>query len=111
MYIPINGWTKVKILEHIKKEFKGKSMFEDGERCAYRGPQSRKCAIGMFIPENLYNVDMEGKSAISVFKFPEIEKVVPLHVKALLQLQIVHDESKPDKTLENMIDWVETNVK
>ena len=43
--------TKQEILDTIDKEFKGKAMSDYGD-CFYLMEDGRKCAIGLFIPDN-----------------------------------------------------------
>jgi len=107
MYQTINGWTKNKMIQYIKDNFKGKSYNEFG-KCLYRGPEGKKCAAGLFIPDEKYNERMENKSAGSLVKNWSIE--FPLKETAMDSLQQVHDESKEDETLNNMISWIKRNV-
>jgi len=113
MYKPINGWTKQRILGHIKREFKGKSETSDGESCLYRGPNGTKCAVGMFIPDELYDPRMDELSFIDhvVKFFPKIKSVLPLDLKALCKLQDIHDQSTKRKCLLNIIQWINENIK
>lgn len=106
MYKAINGWTKRKIINHIKKNFKGKSMDNRGN-CLYRGPKGKKCALGLFIPDDLYNKNMEfgGIDIVNLRKF------FPLGVEGCYELQNVHDCSEPKNTLSGMIAWIKRGVK
>lgn len=113
----INGWTKQSMIDHIKVNFKGKSVSDaDGDTCLYRGPNDTKCAVGMFIPDNLYNKEMDygsthGVSYLKlVSKYPEIFSFMPLDNLDMLQLQTVHDGSQPTHTLRDMLEWIEKHV-
>lgn len=116
MYKCINGWTKETMINHIKKEFKGKSVSYidcgNDELCLYRGPEGKKCAIGMFIPDNLYAERMEEDGLISkiIRTYPKVKYVLPLDLDGLLLLQEVHDNSDEDDTLNDMLDFIEANV-
>lgn len=111
-----NGWTKKSMIAHIKAEFKGKSIINDGyESCSYRGPNGKKCAVGMFIPDEFYSSKIEGYVYFeenfdkTVCDFiPELLMLMPL--ETMSELQQVHDESHPDTTLQEMLTWVENNV-
>lgn len=114
----INGWTKKKMLNHIKKNFAGKSLLKVRSLehpevdCAYRGADGAKCAIGMFIPDILYRAEMEGKGAhVLCGMEPKLKSKLPLEPYALTYLQEVHDDSEPDETLNSVMRWVETNVR
>ncbi len=122
MYKPINGWTKESIIDHIIYNFKGKSVVVHSsaiypdtgvESCKYRGPNGKKCAVGMFIPDELYHPNIEG-SCIRSTKLININLLksnFPLHIDAMEDLQEIHDVSDPDCTLTDLIDWVDKNVK
>lgn len=111
-----NGWTKASMIAHIKAEFKGRSTINDGyESCRYRGPNGKKCAVGMFIPDEFYSPKIEGylysgeDSDKTVCDFiPELLMLMPL--ENMSDLQQVHDGSHSDTTLQDMLTWVENNV-
>lgn len=109
----INGWTKETMIAHIRDNFKGKSVDTLSRRCLYRGPNETKCAVGIFIPDSLYNIKMETQdntSAGTVIYDYDLGGVMPLEVSGMTDLQRAHDRSCPDQTLDAMINWVETNV-
>lgn len=108
MYKTINGWTKQSMIEHIETEFKGKSITSSGS-CRYRIGDGKKCAIGMFIPDDKYSKAMEGCINISELS-EKYEISFPLHPSLMRQLQIIHDSSPTDNCLTNMLAWIENNV-
>jgi len=112
MYKPINDWTKQRMLEHVKREFKGKSIHQNG--CAYRGLNGAKCAVGMFIPDELYDPMMDYGSQNNVdyllSKYTELEKIMPLEYSGLSLLQKAHDRSMDYACLSNIIQWIDKNV-
>jgi len=114
MHKTINGWTKEKMIAHIKAEFKGKS--ENGAICLYRGPEGKKCAVGMFIPEDLYrkNMDTEngngGIGAKWIIEKFKLQDIMPLDNLGMGCLQFCHDQSIPSETLSDIIRWIDTNV-
>jgi hypothetical protein len=63
--------------------------------CAYRGENGTKCALGFFIPDDLYSEEIEGKSLLgeSVYQL-ECFKGKSLHL--LRSLQQAHDISCDD---------------
>jgi hypothetical protein len=114
MYKTINNWTKESMIEHVKANFKGKSVktFDHNycSSCAYRGDNGAKCAVGMFIPDELYKSEMEGLLDRLSELEPRLKNVMPLDVDGLLSLQGSHDNSEPENTLADMIEWIERNV-
>lgn len=112
MYKPINGWTKQDIIDNIKKEFKGKGYSSIERKCQYRGDNGTKCAVGMFIPDELYNPQMDDGLNVStlMLNFPGIESIMPLNLRGLIDIQNIHDKSNRDNCLNTMLSWVEDNV-
>jgi hypothetical protein len=119
MYTPINGWTKTKIVNHIVANFKGKSYNPDSKRgsntisgveCLYRGPEGKKCVMGVFIPDDKYEKYMEQRSASAVITEFRLHDIIPLSKEALDLLQDVHDKSLESSTLEEIVAWVDKNV-
>lgn len=95
-FAPINGWTKRSIKEHITARFKGKSLalLRPPTDCAYRGEAGRACAVGVFIPDDLYTPEMEGTAVEGIFlKWPNIIQAMPLPLRGLIRLQRFHDGS------------------
>ncbi len=116
-YKPINGWTKQGIVDHITKEFKGKSISLDYTNddetvlCLYRNPEGKKCVVGMFIPDNQYNPIMERENVVSIINsFPHIMNFLPLHKEAMRDLQSIHDAENDPVILTKMIDYINVNV-
>lgn len=117
-YETVNGWTKKKMIAHIKKNFKGQSkmsMFEGhSATCLYRGPKGKKCAVGLFIPDEVYSPGMEDKNVAAIVKrYPKLLSVLPLSSVALGNLQYIHDYHLQNKAtlLKKMINWINENVK
>lgn len=119
MYKAINGWTKRKIIAVINKGFKGKSFKSSrysAETCLYRGYNGKKCAVGLFIPDNMYDRDNESLLVNQLLADqPELKKLMPFKTVTLRRFQEVHDDM--DKKLdvktqkETLIQWVKKNVK
>lgn len=112
MYKLINGWTKQELMKKIELEFKGKSLAHETARtCLYRGPEGKKCAVGLFIPDDLYNSAFENRSYFALTnKNPELLKFMPLNAESMDALQFVHDTSKIETTKEEILKWIDTNI-
>lgn len=111
----INGWTKESMIDYIKKEFKGRSVDIYKNICLYRGPEGKKCIVGLFIPDNLYKPELEGKSLKlhienNNVSFNEIIKQLPLPYEAMQYLQLIHDRDDLKNTLDEILYWIEKNV-
>ena len=95
--------TRQEIYDTARKGLLGqmkKSRF-GGDKCAYRGDNGLKCAIGHCIPDDSYNESLEG----SLASHQEIMEAVGLeqnlsNIQFLRDLQEVHDYSSPE-------DWEE----
>lgn len=65
----------------------------DDPACLYRGPEGRMCAVGVLIPDELYDADMEYQNAC--YLIGKVGPPFPGWMKAnetLLQdLQVTHD--------------------
>jgi hypothetical protein len=108
-YQCINGWTKEKMIAHIKAEFRGKAA--QGLTCKYRALNGAKCVVGMFLPDDKYIPEMEGQSALGLLKnHPSVVPYMPLEKTSLDELQMCHDDSEPESTLQDLLNWVESNV-
>lgn len=72
-----------------------------GSSCKYRTDTGLKCAVGVFIPDDMYSVGMEGKDVAGLIFWGEDEGYdLPDLIKnkentnLLRDLQKVHDESR-----------------
>jgi len=70
---------------------------EDGT-CAYRGKDGKKCAVGVIIPDDVYDVEMEGKPVYDLLEkgvdwdwLPKRDGVT-VSPKDLHWVQAAHDE-------------------
>lgn len=80
----------------------GRSVMPNGVQCAYRGTDSRMCAVGCLIPDDAYRADMEGE--LSVCNTLLIEALIAAgclpsdfdlddpHMQLLRALQRKHDD-------------------
>lgn len=116
MYKTQNGWTKEKMIAHIETEFKGRSVKPGTlNDCLYRGPNGKKCAVGMFIPNELYNIDMDGpqNSAHCVIRGFNLNGVMPLDEDGMDSFQRAHDHvsiGADEEVLMDLINFIEAEV-
>lgn len=90
--------TKQEIFDKCAKHLltqMAKSAKEGSKICLYRGPHGRKCAAGIFIPDELYDRGMEGGSCMSLpvstaTGFSSDQSVF------LRELQYIHDDFDPE---------------
>lgn len=120
-YTPINGFTKATILEKIETEFKGKGH-SNITGCSYRGDNGTKCAVGLFIPDEIYDPkmdkakdkddkDLEDATLGNIASaYPEILPYMPLSRHGMRQLQIIHDRSRENETKTALINWINEHV-
>lgn len=81
MYNPVNGWTKVKMIEQIKLKNNGKkSKNELDGRCMYKTPNGNHCAIGCFIPDSHRALRFEGNVLELLIEYPELRTNMPFFV-------------------------------
>jgi hypothetical protein len=119
MYKTANGWTKNSMIEHVKANFKGKSVAYSPSTlnslghsfCVYRGSAGAKCAIGMFIPDSEYKPEWEKQHVLYLCQNYGIKRFMPLEdLEGLALLQRAHDRSRQDDTLNTILTWIEKNV-
>lgn len=98
----INGWTKESVEKHILDNFKGVSRGSFGG-CLYRASYGKKCAVGLFIPDDEYSPRMEGRTAETLLKSWDVDllRFMPLNIEDMRGWQIVHDNLPTDLNLED----------
>lgn len=93
----INGWTKERVLEQVKKRNNGKPAIIN-DHCRYRTPEGNCCVAGCFIPDELYDPGMEGNSVTTyttnLFKF--VEHCFPFSFKEMTTFQTHCHDGKSD---------------
>ena len=116
MYTPANGYTKETIIEKIRTEFNGKAVCPIRNACDYRTSGDRKCAIGIFIPNEFTDIyHLTGSVKTISKRHPRVMQYLPLaDLGGLSKFQSTHDELSFELTVEQqtqeLIDWVERNV-
>lgn len=83
------------VANHLLKQ-QSKSLLSDGVgKCAYRGVNGLKCAVGILIPDHLYDETMEYKNIQSVIvDYPAFRGYLNAgedEIDLLEQLQFIHD--------------------
>lgn len=85
------------------------SMRPDGEGCAYRGQDGKRCALGYLIPDNVYNPEWDGPDGTSAYFLAEYDTtnvICRANQQFLVQLQTVHDcAPSPDVMKERLADF------
>jgi hypothetical protein len=113
VYQPLNGWTKTTILRAIREGMQDRPSYDSQMgTCAYRAPDGSRCAVGVFIPDDLYAASCEHKGVDKLLEvYPGLEASMPLALGALRTMQGIHDMacSASDPRPE-LIAWVQTNV-
>lgn len=89
--------------------WQGAKSEEAGGACLLRGPQKQKCAIGILIPDALYEPSMEGESEpeLLLSTHPALRDLLgmgPVYdaagrrsddIRFLTELQDIHDRTDP----------------
>lgn len=113
----INGWTKGTVLDHIRKNFKGRSVVQGrgqyNKLCLYRSTEGKKCAVGLFIPDGEI-ADSVAKNAneaavdVLLGLYSSLTDLMPLRLSGLCELQSMHDMAQSDAdALRRMVDYIE----
>lgn len=115
---PINGWTKRKILAHIRKTYKGVAREgADNEKgtCLYAVPGTEKrCVVGLFVPVGHEGEQHRGDVYDLLVEHPDLKRKMPLDSNSLKEFQKLHDSLPRKMRLSDQIDkltkWVKQNV-
>lgn len=94
MSIYINGFTRDKVMQVIRKENLGKKSSHD-YTCSYRNPDGNKCLVGCFIPDDKYDELMESKTVdLDFLEKYNLKVNMPLRTNIMERLQKFHDRGK-----------------
>jgi len=78
-------------IKYYSEDPSGRRSVENGQ-CMYKSSDGRKCAIGRFISDHLYDCIIEGKSIDDIFVEEYIpEKLKELGFPFLSRIQTLHD--------------------
>jgi len=82
-----------KVATHLLKQGRRSTQPESGEMCAYRGADGTKCAVGVLIPDELYNDMMEGRTIVGLLDSEQynLPEWMSKNEGLLGSLQSVHD--------------------
>lgn len=82
-----------KVCDHLMQQnAKAVHPSYENDRCAYRDTEhNRKCAVGCLIPDNEYDINMEGHAISSLLNSFSVPLLRAVYIDLLLQLQDVHD--------------------
>lgn len=99
-----------RVTEHLLTQKKRSTTWdESGYKCKYRGPNGLKCAIGILIPDHLYNPVFDGTLSqakafgLKGLSIRRLMKAVPAlqdylgaeNLDILNELQSIHDDVDP----------------
>lgn len=84
------------VIRHLVNQRKASVNGYNGE-CVYRGPDGTKCAVGCLIPDEVYNVGMEGKNVYDLLHYAACNEInlpeeITEHRALLKNLQDLHDD-------------------
>lgn len=79
------------------------------QECRYRGPNGAKCAIGVSIPDDLYESDFKLYEGCGIGDLVDEEFIFQEDLKFLTDLQRCHDDSsfqrENDLILDNVVNF------
>lgn len=107
----INGWTKRAVLEHVSINFTGCAVQQfprHKKKPRYKTKSGRKCAVGLFIPDAEYSIDMEQTANVLILleNFPQLNKYMPLGNHRMRKFQTIHDSSSESDCLIRMLNYI-----
>ena len=79
------------------------------DTCAYRGNYGAKCAAGLFIPDHLYEEEMEGGLCTDIKD--KLEPGCAENIYLLLELQRAHDFNKTHFGMQQDMEYVAVEYK
>jgi hypothetical protein len=93
MYKLINGWTKEKVMEQVKK-YNNNTKAKNKIACVYLAPNGNRCAIGCFIPDGHPALTATSCAASElVNEYPDLKTVMPFRASELDDFQVAHDRT------------------
>lgn len=81
------------VATHLLKQGRRAVNPDIPEMCHYRGAGGTKCAVGVLIPDEVYDPMMEGRTVVGLLSHPEfkIPRWMWNNEQLLIELQNVHD--------------------
>lgn len=84
------------MVNHLRQQ-KARSVHPSSEReCAFRGRDGMKCAVGALIPDDAYDLDMEGRSLISLLEWEGMAFLRSVNPNLLCYMMSLHDHRSID---------------
>lgn len=79
--------------------------------CAYRSEDGKKCAFGIFIPDSVYDIEMEGNSAGDIIDgYPEVKEQFVFGAGLFAdRMQSIHDNFSVDNWKEELVEYAESH--
>lgn len=107
MFKTTNGWTKERMIKRIW-EFPDRKCVED-ENSLYRNTEGNACAVGRFIPEEIYNVMFEDKNILQIWD--KVHNFMPLDIDGMDIFQMEHDYYDKINGINDILTkWILENV-
>lgn len=90
----INGWTKEKVMEQVKKYNNGKKCMDNWAPiiCSYLNENGNRCLVGCFIPDNHPGLKSQAPVCNLLNKYPDLRDKMPF--EDMSRFQKVHDYSR-----------------
>ena len=83
---------KQRIIETINEKFKGQAKVVGKNGCMYQTPCGKRCAIGMFIPDDHQGLECFGDVIFLLKQYPELSQHMPSDdIYFMHKFQAVHD--------------------
>lgn len=86
------------VWDHFVVKKYPRSRGREGDGCMYRGRDGARCAAGLFISDEQYDWDFEGRNLLDDTVVNALRKDVQEHRGLLRALQRAHDECPEDTT-------------
>jgi hypothetical protein len=100
-----------RVAKHLAKQ---KVPSKNDRGCRYRVKKDGKvlkCAMGIFMPKSKYDARVESKiiNCMRLAEFALFEGLDPRHMDKYRQLQIIHDNSRPEQWYFRLFNFAENN--
>ena len=82
-----------KVKSHLLSQ--GRKSLDARGKCAYRGDNGAMCAVGVLIPDDMYNRGMEG-AACSTSELRGVLDMLEIDPRLAQELQYIHDRALPN---------------
>lgn len=111
----INGWTKAKVMEQLRKYSNGTRALSGG-LCAYQTAGGNRCFIGAFIPEGHEALGVMMNVVDVLIEYPDLVERMPFTdgpengYGPLVNFQLAHDQCEHDDTLEAAQRWLDEHA-